>query len=188
MDMIKMVVKQFYPLMIMLSCVLFVVYIFFSANPNDGKDIFEGVGNVFAPMIGTDEVKNDGLSYKQSGVSGYIPIIKYNVGPQKVGNCVSFRELFLVQKEDGSFVNGNTDDGFALYLEDIRNQNGNCVLEWLSSEEIAEMEEIPASFVYDKEQDLLYIYGSGTFVVYIKVYGSSGGSQIYEFNLPVEAL
>ena len=48
------------------------------------------------------------------------------------------------------------------------------------------MEEIPAAFVYDKENDLLYIYGSGTYTVEVKVYGASGATQTYEFNLPVE--
>ena len=186
MEMIKTIVKQFYPLMLMIACVLFVVYIFFSAELNEGKGVFEGAGNVYAPMIGKDEVKNEGLNYMENNAQSYVPLIKYNSGAKAVGDCVKFKELFLVQKEDGSFVNGDTEDGFAIYLEDIKSKAGNSVLERLSSEEVAQMEEIPASFIYDKEQDLLYIFGSGTFVVYIKVYGSGGGTELYEFNLPVE--
>ena len=84
-------------------------------------------------------------------------------------------------------MNGSVEEDFAIYLMDIRNMDGNSVLEVLSSAEIEDMEEIPATFIYDREQDILHIFGSGIYVVYVKVYGSSGGQVVYEFKLPVEA-
>jgi len=186
MEMIRVIVKQFYPLLILFSCLSFVVYIFFSAELNNGEGVFEGAGSVYVNMIGTDELKNEGLNHVQSNEDGYVPMLKYNSGVRNVGDCVNFKEMFLAQKEDGSFVEAKTEDGFALYLEDIRNQSGNSVLVRLSSEEIERLEEIPASFIYDNEQGLLYFYGSGTYVVYVKVYGNGGAVELYEFNLPVE--
>lgn len=186
MELIKTLVKQFYPIMIMFACVSFVVYMFFSAELNGGNGVFEGTGNVYVSMIGTDEVTNNGLNYAGNTADSYVPSIKYNSGAKAVGDCLSFKSLFDVQKEDGTIANGSTEDTFALYLMDIKNQTGNSVLEILSSEEIAQMEEIPAPFVYDKEQDLLYLHGSGVYTVYIKIYGSGGGMEIYEFQLPVE--
>lgn len=186
MEMIKTVVKQFYPPLILLACVSFTVYIFFSAELNSGKGTFEGAGHVYTPMMESDEVKNDGLSYIESNEAAYVPMLKYNAGARSIGDCLSFKTLFDVQREDGSYVNGSTEDGFAIYLMDIKNQNDTSALETLSPEEIVELEEIPASFVYDKEQDLLHLHASGIYVVYIKVYGSGGGVEIYEFNLPIE--
>ena len=177
MELIKDIIRQFYPLLIMCACVSFVIYVFFSANYNGGKGVFENTGNIYAPMIEDDELKYDGLNYIGEEVNRYVPEIKYNSGVKQVGDIVTFKELFLVNKEDE----------FALYLIDIT-QSGNSVLEFLSSEELEDMEEIPAPFVYDKEHDLLYIFGSGTYKVKIKIYGSSGAIEEYEFNLPVEIL
>ncbi len=185
MELIKDIIRQFYPLLIMCACVSFVVYVFFSANYNGGDGVFENTGNIYAPMIEDDELKQDGLNYIVEEVNAYVPEIQYNSGAKQIGDCIAFKELFLVKKEDGSFVNGSLEDDFALYLTDIT-QSGNSVLERMTSEEIDVMEEIPAAFVYDKENDLLYIYGSGTYTVEVKVYGASGATQTYEFNLPVE--
>lgn len=185
MELIKDIIRQFYPLLIMCACVSFVVYVFFCADYNGGMGIFENTGNIYVPMIKGDEVEHDGLNYIGEEVNSYVPEIKYNSGAKQVGDCITFKELFLVKKEDGSWATGDTEDDFALYLKDI-SQSENSVLEYMSSEEIENMEEVPAAFVYDKENDLLYIYGSGTFCVEVKVYGKGGATQIYEFNLPVE--
>ena len=187
MEQIKEIIKQFYPILIMCACVSFVVYVFFSADYNGGKGVFENAGNVYAPMIEDDELKYDGLTYIGDEVNSYVPEVKYNAGAKQVGDCIRFKELFLVKREDGSWVAGNTEDDYALYLIDIT-RTGNSVLEYMSYEEIENMEEIPAAFVYDKENDLLYIYGSGIYTVKIKVYGNSGASKVFEFQLPVESL
>ena len=59
-------------------------------------------------------------------------------------------------------------------------------MEVMSANDIAQLEEVPAPFVYDKENDLLYIFASGTYHVIVKIYTDSGASQSYEFQLPVE--
>ena len=186
MELIKDIVKQFYPILIMCACVSFVIYVFFSANYNGGEGVFENAGNIYTQMIGNDDLKNDGLNYIGEETNSYVPEIKYNSGSKRVGECIKFKEQFLAKKEDGSFVNGSTEDDFALYLVDIKKTSGNSVLERLSSEEVGKLEEIPAPFIYDKEQDLLYIFGSGVYIVEIKVYGNSGAAELLEFKLPVE--
>lgn len=163
-------------ILIMCACVSFVVYVFFAANYNGGVGVFENAGNIYAPMMEDEEVVHDGLDYIGEEVNSYVPEIKYNSGAKQVGDCVAFKELFLVR----------TEEDYALYLIDIKNQSGNSVLECLSSEDLEDMDEIPAPFVYDKEKDLLYIFGSGIYTVEIKVYGSNGEVGCYEFNLPVE--
>ena len=186
MELIKDIAKQFYPLLIMLACVLFVVGVYFSADMFGGTGVFEGTGEVFEPMLVSDELKNDGLSYVGSTSSGYTPVVKYISVAHAVGESVTFKDMFTVRKEDGTTVSGSTEDGFAIYLIDIKSLSGNSMLEVLSTEEIAGLEEIPAAFIYDKELDTLYFHGSGTYMVYVKVYGPDGGQTTYEFKLPVE--
>ena len=187
MELIKDITKQFYPLLIMLSCIAFVLRIFFSADVFGGEGVLESGGKIYAPMLHSDELKNDGLGYVSSAQSGYVPVAKYVGGAQCVGGQASFKNMFSVRKENGSFVGGSTEDEFALYLIDIQTESGNSVLAYLTADEIANMDEVPAAFIYDRENDELHFHGSGTYVVYVKIYGKSGGQTTYEFKLPVEA-
>ncbi len=175
MDFIRDILRQFYSVLIIFAAISFVAYVFFSANYNGGEGVFENVGNVYVPVIEDEELQNIGLNDIGKEANPFVPEIQYNSGVKQVGDCIKFKELFEVK----------TEGDFALYLVDIK-RSGNSVLEFLSSEELENLEEIPSSFVYDKEQDLLYIFGSGIYTVEIKVYGSSGALEKYEFNLPVE--
>mgnify|MGYP003301527749 FL=1 len=56
----------------------------------------------------------------------------------------------------------------------------------MSTDDLANMEELPSAFVYDKELDMLYVFGSGTYTVSVKIYFDVGGMETYEFKLPVE--
>ena len=162
-------------ILIMSACLLFVVYVFFSADYKGGDGVFENIGSVYAPIIENPELKLEGLNLIREEIDSDEAEVKYKAGVRYVGDCIKFRDLFEVK----------TENDLALYLMDIT-RSGRSVLELLSSEDVEALEEIPAPFVYDKDQDLLYIFGSGIYTVKIKVYGSSGGTDIYEFQLPVE--
>ena len=186
MEMIKEIVKQFYPIVMMVACVLFVITVFFSSSVHGGRDIFAGVAMFFSPMIKEDS-HNTQFHDLDSFVSEYVPVIKYGAGVQRVGDGISFKGMFEVVKEDGSIVRGDTEDEFSIYLLDIKNQVGNSVLIHMTEDEIMEIIEIPAPFVYEKEQDILYCFETGIYTVYIKVFGANGGQEIYKFQLPVES-
>lgn len=188
MEIIKSIVKQFYPILIMMLCVFFAIYTLFSANLNNGRGVFEAGGNLYAPMLGTDALKNDDFSYIGDSSIEDIPVIIYASGVQKVGTNIIFKDLLNVIKTDGTIVNGTTEDGFALYLLDIQTQEGKSVLQTLSTTDIENLEEISSAFIYDKATDRLYLYSSGVYTVYVKIYGESGGQETYEFQLPVEAM
>lgn len=187
MEILKEAIKPLVGLLVMTGCVLFVIWAFFSASYSGGTGVFEAGGKIFGGVVGSDAIKNDGLSYITDFVDASVPVVKYNASVQNVGNVIAFKDLFLVQKADGTYVSLSTEDGITIYLMDIRNASGNSALLWLTSGKIAGMEEIPAPFIYDEELDLLYIFASGTYTVYIKIYGVSGGQKVYEFQLPVEA-
>lgn len=114
------------------------------------------------------------------------PTLEYMQGPQEVGNCFVFKSVLQVTTETG-IKNGTVEDDFAIYLSDIKSGAGTSVVEFLSKEQIESLEEIPAAFLYDQENDMLYCYKSGAYKVIIKVYGSNGTQVEYEFILPVEA-
>lgn len=186
MELIKDIVKQFYPLLVMLGCIGFVTWMFFSSDTFGKEGIWEGTGKVFSQVIGSDELKNEGMDYIGSFGSNYVPVVKYMAGVQVIGTSISFKDMFSVKNESGSWVSGSTEDDFVMYLVDIKGLAGNSVLAWLSTDSIGQMQEIPAPFVYDKEQDVLYFFGSGTYTVFVKLYGNSGSQITYEFRLPVE--
>ena len=186
MEQLKIVIKTHFELLIMTGCVMLVIGVFFFTETNYGMGIFGKTGTIFSPLVEDDKLKNEGVGHLQGYVSSYIPIVHYNAGALHEGDCVEFKNLMTVELEDGTLVRGNTEKGFAIYLLDIQTQTGNSVLEKISMDELANMEEVPNTFIYDKELDMLYIFGIGIFTVQVKIYSESGGSQIYEFKLPVE--
>lgn len=186
MEMLKDIVKQFYSIPIILGCVLFVIDVFFPSEASGKQGIFAEIGKVFLPAISGKEIMSDGVNYIDSFTSAYVPLVKYGEGVQTAGSYISFKEQFEVTREDGTVVRGREEDEFAIYLQDIKNQAGQSVLILLSGDEIATLEEIPAPFVYDKEQDILCCFESGNYTAYVKVYGINGGWKIYKFQFPVE--
>lgn len=186
MDQLKTVIRTFFELLIMAGCILLVIGTFFFMKTDYGMGIFGKAGEIFSPLAQDYESRNEGAEHMKGHVSSYIPDVHYNGGALHQGDCVEFKNLLLVELEDGDMVNGNTESGFALYLIDIQTQMGNSALEIMSTGELADMEEIPNTFVYDKELDMLYIFGSGTYNVLVKIYSESGGFQMHEFRLPVE--
>ena len=176
MERINDIIKPFYFLLITLACVCFVL---------GRKQVFQDVGMLYKSMI-KEEIKNDGFAYLNTFVSPYVPAVKYAASSLSTNSRISFKEQFVVTKEDGNIVKGSREDSFAIYLLDIRNSAGNSVLLRMSETEIAQIEEVPAPFVYEEKQDMLYCFESGIFTVIIKVYAANGGQEIYEFQLPVE--
>lgn len=188
MEKIKDIIKQFYQLLILVACVMFVISVFFVSPMLGGKGTLGGTGAIFGPMLDTPEIKTEGLESIDKTESNYSPVIKYNSGAHDVGTYAIFKDLLLVQKKDGNFVSGSTEDEFTLYLVDIKNQYGESVLVTLSHEDVENLEEIPSDFVYDKDTDALYFYSSGVYTVQFKIYNQSGGQKSYEFFIPVETM
>ena len=145
MEMVKNVIKQYYLLLMILACVLFVIHMFFSFPIQGGKGVFEGGGSIYTSMIEKEDAKLESMDAINK--KAFSPSILYNAGVHKVGSSTEFKSLFLVQIEDGSFIEGNIEDGFSLYLKDIVDERGCSVLEVLPTDVIFSLEEIPAPFV-----------------------------------------
>ena len=189
MDMIKDIVRGYYPLLIAGTCVLFVVGVFFSDTGNGGMGVFGTAGSTYEQMIDKEDVGTNGANLigAAGAGTGDVPVIKYASGARVTGEVVTFKNLLKVLLSNGTEVSGSTEDGFAIYLVDIRNAEGNSEMLVMSEQEIDDLEEIPASFLYDKENDKLHLHKSGTYTVIVKIYGATGLSDEYQFKLPVEA-
>ena len=187
MEQIKTVIKPFFGLLIMAGCVILVIHIFFLARETEGIGIFEQTGNIFRQGMGSDELENNSIELLEDRDGVGCEVI-YNQGAQQIGEVICFKDALTVIKTDETKVVGSLEDDFAIYLQDITTQSGNSAVEILSQEEIEALEEIPAPMVYDKENDQLYCFVSGIYIVYVKIYDNSGGQQTYVFQMPVDTI
>ena len=178
MESLKNILQQFYQLLILIACLLFVIHVFFRNGLEGERDVFTMAGRIYDQMIDDKSIPCNGLAYLEEIENTEPPVITYDAGVQTIGGTACFKELF----------HGGSEDGVALHLLDICNLSGVSVLEVLSTTEIAGLEEIPAPFVYDRELDQLYFFGSGVYTVYVKVYSDNGSQEVYEFRMPVEAM
>ena len=132
-----------------------------------------------------EDVLCETVGMLNTGSSGGNMSVRYTEGVLTTGTMVSFREQFEVTTNTGVWP-GDSANGFAIYLVDIRDAAGNSRLVSLDTESIKEMTEITAAFVYDYEKDILYVHGSGVYQVYIKVYAENGTVSTFEYVVPVE--
>ena len=188
METLKSIIRQFYHVSLLLLCLIFVIYVFFQDGIEGQRDIFTAVARIFDSMLEEETIQCNGLSYIENEVSDEVPEIRYVSGAQQAGTNLIFKSLLSVKKANGEIVNGTVEDDFAIYLLDIKTLGGESVLETLPTAEIENLGEIPAPFIYDKGTDRLYIYSGGVYLVQVKLYGSSGGQEVYEFHLPVETM
>ena len=147
-------------------------------------DSVNGIGSIFENVNTKQQKSNSHLLLKE--ITEETPNVKYIGGTKQVGDVVIFKELFEVGISGGNYQSGIKEEGFSLYFEDIQNQYGDSMVTYLNTEEIEVLEEIPSAFIFDIEQQQLYFYKSGTFLMYIKVYTENGSSTIYSFTIPVE--
>lgn len=182
MEAVKNIIKQFYPLLMMLCGFSFVVTVFLS----DEKNVFVQSGEVYEPMRNDGATKNEGFGYMEGAQIPGVPNIKYAKGTQVKGQQVRFKECFAVTKTDETAVGGNQEDDFAIYLIDITDADEKSVLKFMTADEIQNSGEVTASFVYDKENDMLFFHKEGIYNVRVKIYGKNGGQKTYDFLLPVE--
>ena len=180
----KLPLKYVFSIFIITPAVFFAVYFLF-ARDGDGNIIkYQDFGTVIKDADTHAEPQlNVVISNAANNASA--PILKYRGGIQKIGSCVVFKDMFLVTTENGEKP-GSLEDDFKLYLKDIRTSADYSVLEKLYTEDIGALEEIPTSFIYDQNLEVLYIHDSGNYTVTVKVYGANGSQAEYEFILPVE--
>ena len=188
MEVLKSMIRQFYQVLFLSLCLLFLLQIFFGEGIEGERDIFTAVAHVYEPMMEDETWQCNGLSYIENEVSDEVPEVIYAAGAQQAGTNLVFKSTLNVRKADGTVVSGTREDDFSICLLDIKTIEGESVLEILSTSQIENLGEIPAPFIYDKATDRLYLYSGGVYLVQVKIYGSGGGQAVYEFWLPVESV
>ena len=167
MEWIRDILRPFYSLIIIASCLCFVMSVLFIEFPHCKELFFIILDNGELKMEGLDYIKD--TQYEE-------PVPHYIAGAQKMGTSIHFKDMFSM----------NNAENYAMYLMDIRGASGNSVLEKMTTDEMVNLQEIPAAFIYDTNEDILYFHGSGVYTVYVKVYDKNGIQTIFEFKLPVE--
>lgn len=176
--------RYIFSLLVILPVVFFAIGFLFGDDIGDGSSMFESFGSLLEGADTQAEVEVDKTIY-DSVDDRAAPLIKYVGGVQETGTYFSLKEQLLVYTEDGE-QNGAAEEGFSIYLKDVRNCEGMSVLNKLRAEDVAFMEQISMSLIYIEEMDLLYINNIGNYIFVVKVYGSNGASMEYEFTMPVE--
>ena len=180
----KIAIKEIALVILALIGAVFFIQTIFGKSDEGNLSVFDGVTGIIE-QINSTEPKNESVDYLQSQGMVTEPGVKYIFGSASAGTEVSFKEMFEVKIGAQSFQ-GNEENGFAIYLMDIRDLAGNSRLVSLDSESIDASDEIESDFVYDKDEDILFIHNSGCYKVFIKVYTDAGSVTTYEFFLPVE--
>lgn len=180
----KKVISTLFALLLMGSVVIFSIAYIFNGAIAGGTGIFQGIGNIL-DTTATD--KTTTLPTMNSSASTKTPpIIKYESSSHEVDSSIVFKSLFTVITENGE-KNGVVEDDFVIYLSDIRSTADASVVEFLTTEQIEALKEIPVAFIYDIQTDTLYCHQSGVYKVLVKIYGNNGTQAEYEFSLPIEA-
>ncbi|MEE1079137.1 MAG: hypothetical protein UIC64_08850 [Agathobacter sp.] len=180
----KDVLKKIFLVVLSVIVIIFVIIAVWGDNKK-GTHGFRDMGVVVNASTETS-MTVDGLDYLCEESRIEVPSIKYIGGARQVGDTIDFRELLSVQYSDGTTFSGTQEGDFYLYLEDITDADGNRKVIFLTSEDSESLEEIPAPIVYEKDTRKICFYESGTYHVFIRIYGKSGGYSTYEFKLPVE--
>ena len=160
MDELKITIKTYFELLIMVASLILVIGVFFYTETKAGMGIFGKTGIAFTQLITDESAKTKGTGHLQEMGSVAMPSIVYSKGVLQKGDCVEFKSLFSVTSEKE----------FEIYLLDIQTKDGNSVFENM----------------YDKDEDMLYIRESGIYIVNVRIYSETGGTDTYSFQLPVE--
>lgn len=182
----KNIIMQIIMIVLTIVFVLFAVDYFFHGPVGEKTGFFGGSGAVLEGFSDKQIVSN-GIEALTNSVNTSIPTLKYTGGTRYVGETVHFRELFQIALNGIDFQDATVEDGYALYFYNIMDLFGNPVVIELETEEINALEEIPAAFIYDTENDTLHFHKSGTFTIIVNVYLETGAQFLFECLLPVEA-
>lgn len=179
----KRIVVIIFTFMMVSIGVVFAIQYMFHGDLFGGKGLFQGIGNV---LDVTTNFKDNSIPQMEEVVPPkFTPLVRYVGGAQEVDSVLQFKSLFEVTTDEGT-KNGSEEDGFSIFISAIKTKENVSVLEFYSAEQIENMEEIPAPFIYDKATDSLYLYKSGSYTVSLKVYDDNGSVAEYRFVLPVE--
>lgn len=181
----KNVIVQIFIMVFTVLFVLFGINYLYNGEIGSGKGFFAGIGSVLSGRIETPIVSN-GINALENTTSGTEPVLRYTGGARHIGDVVDFKTLFEISLDGNSFVPAYAENGFAIYFYDLTSLSGESIVEKLTTEEIAMLEEFPAAILYDTKLYELYFHQSGTFCIWVSIYLDSGEQYLYECIVPVE--
>lgn len=181
----KRTIKELFPLVLAAFACLFALMVLFTGWSGNG--IFGDIGAGFSGMQAGDAVPEFGTGADGLMESGNIPSLKYSGGTRETGSCIRLEDLFQVIYPDGTVAEAASDSQMVIYFVDAEDSSGNSTAVCLTTQEIADMEEITSPLIFDQEQELLYCHKSGIYKMYVRMYYGNYDGILMEFSMPVEA-
>ena len=170
----KQFIKQYFPLILTVLGACFAIQIFFHGFGTLPSNIFTHMGSSFSTLNQKDNLST--VAQKMEAQPDVpLPSLLYTGKTLILGEAVCFPDLFPL-----------SDPSAAVYLNDIKNQNGISVLTILTSDEIDNLEELPSEVIYDKEQQLLYFHNSGIYQISLRLFLEGKDGILFECSIPVE--
>ena len=181
----KNVLKYYFPLLLTVLCVFFILQILFWNISEPSANMFTSIGERLGNIKQTD---NTTMVAKKEGAKPQTPLpsITYSGGTLTSGTAVSFPKLFTLTYADGSTASPAASTTAAVYLSDIRNTEQTPVLTRLSSKEIQTLEELPSAVVYDTDRQLLYFYQNGIYSLSLQFFVDGEDGVYFACQIPVE--
>lgn len=173
----KNIIKLYFPLALTILCTVFAIYF-----------LFHSVGNLSSVFSEHKQTTPSTSIAKEieSLPKEPLPTLKYNGNSLTAGDTTAFDQLFLLQFSDGTTSALKNIEHAAIYLVDVKSQNGTSILTRFSSDTIAAFEEFPSTAVYDTQKHLLYFKNSGIYTFLIRFYYDYRPGILYECQVPVE--
>lgn len=181
----KEIIKNYVGIVLEACFVIFCIAYILMGTVGEKKGLADKIGTIFED-VEIQNVKSEAHLVLKDKIESERPTVRYVGGTKRVGEFVKFKELVEVCLPQKSFESGIEEKGFYIYLEDIQDKNGNSVVISLKAEEIEALEEIPAGFILDEENGILYFHKSGVFVMYLMIYTEDEIGTAYECMLPIE--
>lgn len=173
----KDVIKHYFPLLLTVLCSTFAISL-----------LFQSITQFSSAFSNVTETDNLTFVAKEIESKPKVPLpsLHYIGNSLTVGDSIALEDLFMMHFLDGTTAHLRNTKQAAVYLLDIKSQNGTSVLSRFSSDEIYNMDELPSMAVYDTQQHVLYFRNSGIYTFYIRFYYDSYAGILYECEVPVE--
>ncbi len=181
----KRTITHLFPLLLTLLCTIFALFLLLGQSSDSTMGIFTKIGSHFGNISQKDNVSS--VAEKAEALEKVpLPTPNYVGESLLVGDVHSFADLFTLKFADGTTSTLRETPNTALYLMDVKMDNGTSVLTKLSSFDQENSEEIPSAAVYDTQNHLLSFHQSGIYTLSLQLYYDHRPGVFFVCRIPVE--
>lgn len=181
----KRTITYLFPLLLTLLCTIFAVFLLFEQTSDSANGIFTKIGSHFGNLSQKDNISS--VAEKTEALEKVpLPTPSYVGESLLIGDVHSFADLFTLKFSDGTTSTLSETPNTALYLMDVKMDNGTSVLTKLSGFNPENLEEIPSAAIYDTKNHLLSFHQSGIYTLSLQLYFDHRPGVFFKCRIPVE--